>query len=273
MLVSNGDGILLSRDAFSELVAERLEQHPEIEVLSRSEQDLELRVRGLPIRTELGNYYSVYLRSPGQMDAVVQNLIDVTLSFVPNRAVSDYDTLSERIYPMLKPISMLADVTERKLPMLVFEQFLADLIITYVIDEPKSVVFINENHLERWQVNQRDIHAQALANLRRRTVEERDYTVAGSGDQQLFIWNTGDGYDATRLLLSDVLAKWQTQIGGNLVIGIPNRDFLIAFSDNDRSVVENIARQLQHDARTQPYPLTDRLFTVLQGQVREYDWE
>lgn len=273
MSLINDDGAPLSREAFSTLVAERVEQVPEIEIISRSERDLELEVRGLPIRAELGNFYAAYAQNPALIDTVVQNFIEAALGFVPNRAESDYDSLADRIFPMLKPAGILATVAERKVPMLAWQQFLADLIVTYVIDEPQSVVFVNEDHLERWGVAQADLHAQALANLRRRTLEERDYTVAGEGEQRLFIWNTNDGYDATRLLLADVLARWQREVGGQIVVGIPNRDFLIAFGDSDRTVLGNIAKQVQLDVANQPYALTDQLFTVANGQVREYEWD
>jgi uncharacterized protein YtpQ (UPF0354 family) len=273
MVTTNGNGSLLSREAFSALVAERVEQLPEIEIISRSERDLELEVRGLPIRAGLENFYAAYAQNPALLDTVVQNFIEAALGFVPNRGESDYDALAERIFPMLKPIKILATVAERKVPMLAWQQFLADLIVTYVIDEPQSVVFVNEAHLERWGVAQVDLHAQALANLRRRTQEERDYTSVGEGEQRLFIWNTNDGYDATRLLLTDVLARWQRELGGQVVIGIPNRDFLIALGTSDRTVLGNIAKQVQFDAANQPFGLTDQLFTVADGQIREFDWD
>ena len=273
MTLINGNGAPLSREAFSTLVAERVEQLPEIEIISRSERDLELEVRGLPIRAGLENFYAAYAHNPALLDTIVQNFIEAALGFVPNRGESDYDALAERIFPMLKPIKILATVAERKVPMLAWQQFLADLIITYVIDEPQSVVFVNEDHLERWDIGQADLHAQALANLRRRTAEERDYTTAGEGEGRLFIWNTNDGYDATRLLLTDVLVRWGRELGGDLVIGIPNRDFLIAFGSNDRNVLGNIAKQVQLDAASQPYGLTDQLFTVVNGQIREFDWD
>jgi hypothetical protein len=61
-------------------------------------------------------------------------------------------SLRERIFPMLKPINLLVFVRERNLPMLVYRPFLADLMITYVVDEARSVAYINEQHLERWGV-------------------------------------------------------------------------------------------------------------------------
>jgi uncharacterized protein YtpQ (UPF0354 family) len=95
----------------------------------------------------------------------------------------------------------------------------------------------------------------------------------GTGDQQLFIFNSGDGYDASRLLLSEVLAEWARLLPGNLVIGIPNRDFLIAFSDANPDILRAVAAQVQSDAAQREYGLTDQLFTLVKGVVKEYSWE
>lgn len=269
---TNGNGHILSQDAFSAEVERRLEQQPEIEILSRSANDIDMRVRGLGVRASLEPFYATYANHPDQLEMLISNFVEAALGFVPDRSIDDYDTLSERILPMLKPISILAEIRERKVPLLAYQLFLADLIVTYVIDEPQSVVYINEAHMERWGVSERDLHEQAIANLQQRTLE-RDYTVAGDDGQRLFIWNTGDGYDATRLLLSDMLLQWQGQVDGSLVIGIPNRDFLIAFGDNDRTVLENIARQIELDSTQRTLGLTSQLFTIQKGEVRVYEWE
>ena len=272
MSSTNGNGHILSQDAFSAEVERRLEQQPEIEILSRSASDIDMRVRGLGVRASLEPFYTTYASHPEQFEMVISNFVEAALGFVPDRSIDDYDTLSERILPMLKPISILAEVRERKVPLLAYQLFLADLIVTYVIDEQQSVVYVNEEHMERWGVSERDLHEQAIANLRQRTVA-RDYTVAGDGGQRLFIWNTGDGYDATRLLLSDVLTQWQAQVDGNLVIGVPNRDFLVAFGDSDETILDNIARQVEADSTQRSQGLTSQLFTLQQGQVRVYEWE
>jgi uncharacterized protein YtpQ (UPF0354 family) len=93
----------------------------------------------------------------------------------------------------------------------------------------------------------------------------------GEGDQRLFIFNSNDGYDATRLLLTDILATWAQHVSGHLVIGIPNRDFLIALGDANPDILRSVAAQIQIDAVQRDYGLTDRLFTLVGGEVREYE--
>jgi len=263
----------MSADQFAAYMEKRLELYDEIEVLGRAGMELRLRANGADVTADLSNFYSAYARNPAQLDAVVQTFVRVMLGLQPDRADIDYAHLAGRIYPMLKPLEMLAEVAERKLPMLAYREFLSDLIIAYVVDEQRSVSYINEDHLERWQVDVHDIHERAIENLRRRTEEQVRYTTVGEGEQRLFIFNSGDGYDAARLLLSDVLADWSRQVPGRLVIGVPNRDFMIAFSDANPEILRAVAAQIQADAAQREYALTEQLFTLSEGVVTEYRWE
>ncbi len=269
----NGAAPVMSPEQFAAYIEKRLDLVDEIEALGYDGLELRLRVRGADMTADLGNFYHAYMRDPSQLDVVVQNFVEVMLGITPDRSTSDFDALAARIYPMLKPIELLAAVRERGLPMLAYREFLADLIITYVIDEERSVTFINEDHLERWGIGVQELHAQALKNLRARTLERIDYTSAGAGVQRIFIFNSGDGYDATRLLLADVLAGWAREVPGRLVIGIPNRDFLIAFSDADPAILQGVAHQIQADSVQRAYGLTDQLFTLIDGEIREYVWD
>jgi uncharacterized protein YtpQ (UPF0354 family) len=270
---SNGGAAPMSAEQFAAYMENRLALYDEIEVLDRAGLELRLRASGADVTADLSNFYTAYARSPGQLDSVVQTFVRVMLGIQPDRTASDYAALSERIYPMLKPLEMLAEVSERKLPMLAYREFLADLIIAYVIDEERSVSYINEEHLERWGVDALAIHERAIENLRRHTDDAVPYTTVGEGEQRLFIFNSGDGYDATRLLLSDVLAGWSRQVPGKLVIGVPNRDFLIAFSDANPEILRAVAAQVQADAVQREYGLTEQLFTLDGGVVKEYRWE
>jgi len=282
MSTANGHSRLMNGDApaavmsaaqFASYIEKRLLIEDAIEVLGRDDLRLRLRVHGVEMTADLGNFFSAYTRDPAQLDTIARNFVAATLGLVPSREISDYTALAERIYPMLKPINLLVKVREQNLPMLAYREFLAALMIVYVIDEQRSVTFINESHLERWEVSVAEIHERAIQNLRRRTLEQVDFVTVGAGDQRIFIFNSRDGYDATRLLLADLLATWARELPGNLVIGIPNRDFLIGFSDANPEILERIAQQIQADATGREYSITEQLFTLDSGEVREYEWE
>jgi len=270
---SSGATEPMSAEQFGGYMEKRLTLYDEVELLDREGMELRLRVNGADVAADLGSFYTAYKRDPTQIDVVVQTFARTLLGIQPDRAINNYAELAGRVYPILKPIEMLAEVRERKLPMLAYREFLANLMIAYVIDEERSFAYINEDHLERWKIGIIDLHQQAIDNLRRRTDDRVTYTAVGAGEQRLFIFNSGDGYDATRLLLSDVLADWAREVPGRLVIGIPNRDFLIAFSDANSEVLRGVAAQVQSDAAQREYGLTEQLFTLVNGVVKEYTWE
>ena len=273
--MTNGthDSERMSAEQFAAYMERRMELLDDVELLYRDGINFRVRVREQDVEIDLTNFYESYAANPAQLDAVAQTFARVLLGELPERTENDYNALAERVFPMLKKAQLLATVRERNLPMLAYRDFLSDLIITYVIDEQNSVAYINEQHLDRWNVNVQDLHEQALENLARRTAEI-DAVSAGQGEQRLFIFNSGDGYDATRLLLTEVLRGWARLVPGNLVIGIPNRDFLIAFSDGDADILQNIAIQVQSDAAQRDNGLTEQLYTVTNaGQISEYEWE
>jgi uncharacterized protein YtpQ (UPF0354 family) len=113
------------------------------------------------------------------------------------------------------------------------------------------------------------VHAHALENLRQRTTSQ-DYHTHGLGDRAMIVCETHDGYAATRVLLPDLMAEWARRIPGRTLIGIPNRDFLIAFSDRDPAHVAAIARQVRRDAARRDHPLCPDLLVWRDGQAREY---
>ncbi|GAB4443521.1 MAG: DUF1444 family protein [Chloroflexi bacterium OHK40] len=267
------DEPVLDVETFAEAMEQRLRAQPAITVRERDGLTLRLHMGESDITLTLDNFYRSYTQQPADLDQVADQLLRSLRTYDAARSISSFEALRERVFPMLKPVNLLLTVRERKLPMLIYRPFLADLIICYVIEEPSSVAYITEQHLERWQLSEHELHEQALTNLRRRTDERGSYTATGDGAQRLVIFNTQDGYDATRLLLPTLLERWRTEIPGTMVIGVPNRDFLIIFSDADRTILGNVARQIQLDSANREHGLTDQLFTLEEGQVREYEWD
>lgn len=63
----------------------------------------------------------------------------------------------------------------------------------------------------------------------------------------------------------------RTIVAFDHLIGIPNRDFLIAFSDRDPQHVATIAGQVRRDAKRKEYALTSKLLVWQGGRISELD--
>jgi Protein of unknown function (DUF1444) len=250
----------MDSERFAQYLERRLSLHEgEIQIIDRQRMELRLLVGERETMVDLTNYYRAYRQKPDQIDAVAQTLVRVLLGELSTETDTDFEAIADRVCLMLKPASLLAEVAER------------NLIIVYTITEDRSIAFINEDHLERWGIAEHELHDRAITNLRRRTIGVR-YTTVGEGEQRLFIYNSGDGYDASRLFLNETVTEWARMLPGQIVIGIPSRDFLIAFSAVNPDVLQALAAQIQTDA-LQPNGLTDQLFTYVKGAIREYEWE
>ncbi len=260
---------VLDSDSFARLVQQKLRALAHISTLDCKDLDLTLQIYGAPVRVNLLHAYHEYLQDSAQLESILATLVKSAQGFKPDYLIKDFAVLSPHIYPMLKPFELLSAVREGNLPLLAYRPFLANLMITYVIDEQDSVAYINEHHLACWQIDRQILHTQAMANLRQRTAQTA-YTSVGEGAQRLFLFHSQDGYDAARLLLSDVLEMWATMLPDHMVVGIPNRDLLVAFSDSNRALFSRVARQIQLDRMSHRAGLTDQLFTLVDGIVCTY---
>ena len=217
---------------------------------------------------DIAPFEQAYRRRPDALDAVVATLLRVSKG---ERGVPDpgYQAIADRIIPQLKPVVLLMDLLERGADPIVYRLFLGDIMVTYAIRDQQRLSFLTETQLERWGVSEYTVHEQAVANLRTMS-QNVSYHVAGEGDQQIVIFNNEDGLDAVRLLLPDLIADAARSMPGNLVIGIPNRDFMVVINDEDVDRITAVSLQIQRDMRQHAHGLTQQLFTITNGEVREF---
>jgi hypothetical protein len=264
------DETLWSAQEFTEAAAQVLAAQPEVEIVGIGALTLSLRVRGREVVGDLETFYHAYRVAPEQLEQIWLSLTDALLDQPLDRSEDDPDLLLDRVLPMLKPLALLSDLRSQNLPLVAYRPLVGELMVTYVIDEGQSVVYVNENHLASWDVSEATLYRHALQNLRAKAWTPYP-GVIGSGRSALLILNGRDGYDATRLLLPELFADFVARLPGTTVFGVPNRDFLIAFSDADQRVFSQVRAQIEVDARTQSHSLTDQLLTLVDGQLQLYE--
>ncbi len=222
---------------------------------------------GMPFSIGLLNAYqaAATVTDPDEIDA----LLTAFLRALPLDA-SALDTLEleavrERIFPMLKPAASLeavsasmADPDRRP----VYRPWEAGLVIALVLDAPDNVTYLRQCDLARWGVDFDSLLELALENLEAAS-EGLPLKMSQSPDEDtpsaFIVIDSGDGYDATRILLPrqrDFLAEY---LGPEYLVGIPNRDFLIAFTFD---LARQFAPLIRDDARQRQYPLTGQILLV-----------
>lgn len=242
-------------------------------VVKREEGVLYVVVHDEPMRCKLDISYQAYLNSPHRLDDIVEAHLEALRSVPPPSPPPTEKQAAEALLPMLNRPELLEQTQQQDAPPPVHRPFVAGLIITYVFDFPHHRAYVNEDMVAKMMAGPETtfdmIHEYALHNLRLRTTS-RDYQTHGLYDKTMIVCETRDGYAATRVLLPDLMATWAERIPGRMLIGIPNRDFLIAFSDRDPAHIAAIAGQVRRDAAKRDHPLCADLLLWQNGRIREY---
>ena len=266
-------GEKLDAEAFGACI-EAATREAGFEIERRDGLDLYVIPHDQPMRCNLRIAYSAYENAPNRLDEIVQVHLGSLRRVPPTPPPPTEEEAARSLLPMLNPAVFLDAVEHRNAPPLVHRPFVGGLVITYVFEFPHHRAYINDEIMSKItsgspETGLDEIHEYALENLRYRT-KRRDYEMHGRRDETMISCETDDGFAATRVLLPEMMEKWASRIPGRMLIGIPNRDFLIAFGDRDPARVAALAEQVRRDAAERDHPLCADLLVWQDGRIREY---
>lgn len=130
-----------------------------------------------------------------------------------------------------------------------------ELVTVYVIDDTQCMVFVCRAHLQRWRKSEADLHNLAVANLARLGTEGLQ-RVGAPAEPRLV--QSGDGYDAARVLLLD-------QAEG-LLVAIPDRDTLWVGGEQSQSL-EQLMAATEEVVRNAAHPVSPHVWRIKDGQL------
>ncbi len=239
------------------------------EVENHNRLKLNVIVHGQSMRVDLKQIYQIYKKMPDRLDDLEQAHLNA-LGQVPQLSPAPTEKeAAESLLPMLQHKQWIKGIEKRDIPVPVHQHFIPDVVIAYVFDFPDRRAYVNKTMVPEFVDQIDEFHQYALENLRKRTTS-KDYETHGLGDTTIIACETDDGFAATRILLPDLMETWAKRIPGRMLLGIPNRDFLIAFSDRDPNHVATMAQQIRRDTKKREYPLSGNLLLWENGRVREY---
>lgn len=128
-----------------------------------------------------------------------------------------------------------------------------------VIDSPQGYAYVSKVNLAEWGQTSVDLLEIAQSNLREAVQDTKLMQVpAPEGGGLLFVQES-DGYAAARVLLPsfrEFLIESLAPQDGFVWVGVPNRDFLLAWSDQvSPTTKQTLAQQIAVDAQQQHHPL------------------
>jgi uncharacterized protein YtpQ (UPF0354 family) len=168
-------------------------------------------------------------------------ITSTSISATSKPKLIDFNSIRNNIYPKFIFRSLednsLNDtsVTIQKKEDIILEPFIADIFITYAIDQPLYYQYITNNDLEKWKIDIKELRPIAIENLRR--LSENIQFIGDSTYGAIYI----DGNNEAVLVLIDQV--WDRLFSNfkinDIIVAIPSRDVLLFSSyGNEKGLIK-----------------------------------
>lgn len=197
----------------------------------------------------------------------------------------DWTAASRIIYPSLRPVgtqgltvseideTTLSSDASRSHSQPLVDEGPCGIPVVYSLDVGAFDVIVNADHLLTWGVTPEVIQDAALQNLATWS-STAAWTDEVSGERRLLSSDTGDGWDASRILLPDVLDKIGRELGaaGRVLVGLPERHLLIAgtLRPGDDEFAGLFGEFVVEQSGGSDEPIDRRVFELVDGRLVEF---
>ncbi len=251
-----------TRDQFSRQVIEIVRARFPLVKIARAEQTFSLKINGHIASLE--NLYRMALLRPQDVKHHVERWAVELLRAAEGSPDQDapFEQVKDRILPM---IILQGEAESDGGPAgaaIVAEPLVEGLQIAYAIDSDRTIAYIPQAAFARWTISMDELHDIAIANLVARSESISAHAAADEdGEVNLILFQTMDGFDASRILLPTLHERLREHLGSPFAAGIPNRDILLCFR-NDEETVERLKDKIADDYRQMPHQVTEKLLLV-----------
>lgn len=149
----------------------------------------------------------------------------------------------------------------------------AELPVVYTIDAGAYDIIVNGDHLLAWGVEPAEIQDAAMRNLSAWSASA-PWTDEVSGERRLISSDTGNGWDAVRILLPEVTAHLTSELGpvGRILVGLPERHLMTAGSlrPGDDDFASLFADFIVEQSGGADEPIDRRVFELVDGRLVEF---
>lgn len=274
----------MSREQFAQTVIERVRQRFPLVKIGRARQPFSVRVNGHVASLE--NLYRIWRLKPRELQHQIERWAVELLRASegsPDRE-AQFDDVAERLLPMVLPCEETREplapsagndavgiAPPGKLDHPASQPLVPGLCVGYVIDGDRTISYVTWQALKRWEIEMEHLHERALANLVTRSESMNAHAAQDdAGRINLILFQTLDGFDASRLLLPSLHDRLREHLGSPFVAAIPNRDILLCFR-NESLTVESLRDQINSDYRTMPHQVTSKLLLITADGIALYE--
>jgi len=197
----------------------------------------------------------------------------------------DWQAASSIIYPALRPVGThglaIADIdavalaadAARSHSQPLIDEGPAGLPLVYTLNAGAYDVIVNGDHLLSWGVTPDVVQDAAMANLRAWSATAT-WTDEVSGERRLLSSDTGEGWDASRIILPEVRERLSSELTpvGRVLVGLPERHLLVAgaLRPGDEEFAGLFAEFIVEQSGGADEPIDRRVFELIDGQLVEF---
>jgi uncharacterized protein YtpQ (UPF0354 family) len=208
----------------------------------------------------LDDAYKRYQASSADQQAVLTSLVeDAEKRMDEGNSGRSFSQVEHDLLPVLKRRSVVATSTDDP----AVKPF-DDLSVIYGVQRPDSFTVVTKDDLKRWGRSVEELDGVAIANLEKETNAKQKLLCEPSGGQKLCGWASGDGYDATRMLVPGLRRQIADALGGPAVYAVPLESVFVALARNYADVIKNTVLQ---QFTTGENPLSPELFVERDGRL------
>jgi uncharacterized protein YtpQ (UPF0354 family) len=212
------------------------------------------------VQLVLDDAYKQYTSDPDRQDEIVDGLVqEAVRRMEEGNTKRSFSAVRDQLMPMLK---RRVDVSRIENDPAV-TQF-DDLDVVYAVQGDHYFTVATKDDLARWGQSVDEIDSLALSNLKKQTNKNQKLLCEPSGGQKLCGWASGDGYDASRMLVPGLRRQIVKELGGPAVYAVPLESVFVALTRNYASVIKGKVLQ---EFTTGKNPLSPELFEERNGQL------
>ena len=257
----------LSREQFIDQVIAIVKARFPLVKLARADQSFSVKLNGHVAALE--NLYRGVVFRPDEMQHQIERwaVEFIRASEGSPDADASFEELKDRMLPMV-----LAQLPDEPGASGVFTQPLIEgLQIAYAVDNDRTINYVLKSTFARWKVPLDDLHNTAIENLISRSEAISAHAAQDEDGQiNLILFQTMDGFDASRILLPTLHERLREHLGSPFVAGIPNRDILLCFRNDDQTL-DRLREQIKRDYDSMPHQVTDKLMLVTPDGIAPRD--
>ena len=227
-------------------------------------------------QVDLVGLHRKYLASPEDLPRQVRSFFsEVQRLHNGGGGAAAWEQICGQILPLLVEESKLANFGMH----CVHEEWVNGLHITYVVEDAitgggggGAYRAVTTDEMLHWGVGIDELHEQAVENLTARSGELR-MTVSRAEDCTVLALSDPERYNASRVLLPGFSRTLREHLGTTFYVGIPAREFLVAFQAKGTEALARVRAQIRSDYEGAGNPVSDKLFVATPDGIAGYPGE